>query len=89
MIDRQPRNRHGWLGRWWLAVIGVALGVSGALVYEGAEWSIPRGSVTYTAISGTSVLYSTRSFGVLQYLAQALVAAGLVAVALRVARRAK
>lgn len=93
MSDASAPPRTGWLGRWWLALVGGALIISGALVYEGAWWSIPRGPATYTSADGSGwvVVFATGPDEGLQHLGQGLMIAGVVAIiaagVLRIARR--
>ena len=86
MTDERTR-RTGWLRRWWLAVVGLALVLVGGLVYEAAWWTVPTGSVTYSPTNGTAVVYSAWSVEPLQHLGEGLMVAGIIAVIATIALR--
>lgn len=51
---------HGfarWFRRWWVVLLGAVLLLGGAVIYESAQWAIPRGSATYTELSGLAAVF--------------------------------
>ncbi|MFC4244513.1 hypothetical protein ACFOYW_14140 [Gryllotalpicola reticulitermitis] len=92
MSDSNSPQPSGWLSRWWLAVIGLALIIGGALVAQGS-WALLPNNGDVTPGSSTAPLVSgfvQPEISVLIYVGQSLVIAGIVAalasVALRVLR---